>query len=438
MNGSLNRPGAILAFCALLIGALAMVIAQALGAAAPGSVVTSIQHTAATFGALGLVPCAVVLLAVGNRIRQRRVRAVERYQLAISQADEASVEDVATAYEQLVQIVRTTRLRRLYAGQPWLAIESWFVPPHDKGETGVATLMLVCSPLVRESAMAALRHAYPDLAIVGNGMNNSVEALPGLPDGFTPHHVMRVRKVRAWALPVGMTTDQREASNSHSTMAAIIRQQQQAGRLSCVRWCLLPAGEGLDSRAPQKLERIQGQRRDAAIASDVSQASRAAGGAMAFLELQAAVQRCAREAGEPKVGQGFMKLHAICRQLLSPALSQRGANHLRERLMIVRQSLYRRRWLRAEPPLLTDPRRCTLFAPREVAMLMALPSLGSEHALPLQRNTVPHLPIPVEVPRAHVVEMPWPPASVAELPSPEFIHTNPTPDGQSNGHRPPR
>jgi hypothetical protein len=37
---------------------------------------------------------------------------------------------------------------------------------------------------------------------------------------------------------------------------------------------------------------------------------------------------------------------------------------------------------------------------------MELPSLGSEHALPLQRNTVPHLPIPTEVPRARTVELP--------------------------------
>ena len=37
---------------------------------------------------------------------------------------------------------------------------------------------------------------------------------------------------------------------------------------------------------------------------------------------------------------------------------------------------------------------------------MELPSLGTEHALPLQRNTVPHLPIPTEVPRARMVELP--------------------------------
>ena len=39
---------------------------------------------------------------------------------------------------------------------------------------------------------------------------------------------------------------------------------------------------------------------------------------------------------------------------------------------------------------------------------MELPSLGTEHALPLQRNTVPHLPIPTEVPRARMVELPLP------------------------------
>jgi hypothetical protein len=133
------------------------------------------------------------------------------------------------------------------------------------------------------------------------------------------------------------------------------------------------------------------------------------------------VQRIEYEPGEPRVRQGFMSMHAVCRQLLSPALSQRGANHLRERLMMLRQPLYRRRWLRAEPPLLPDPPRTTLFAPRELAMLMALPSLGSEHALPLRRNTVPHLPIPVEVPRAQIVDLPRPPASVTPLRPPELV-----------------
>jgi hypothetical protein len=104
--------------------------------------------------------------------------------------------------------------------------------------------------------------------------------------------------------------------------------------------------------------------------------------------------------------ESFSELQNTCRRLLSPALSHRGPNHLSERLMVVRQGLYRRRWDRGEPPLLPDPSGSTLMSPRELALLMELPSLASEHALPLQRNTVPHLPIPTEVPRARMVELP--------------------------------
>jgi hypothetical protein len=226
---------------------------------------------------------------------------------------------------------------------------------------------------------------------------------------FTPGHVLRVRKSRPWALPLG-GAGERDASNARSTMAAIIRQQQQAGRLSCVRWCVMPAADQLDSRAAAKLERIVGSPHNAARAGDVQQALESAGGAMSFLELQAAVERLLRPGRRGRQRpESFAELQSACRLLLAPALSHRGANHLTERLMVARQRLYRRRWARAEPPLLPDPSGATLVSPRELALLMELPSLGSEHALPLQRNTVPHLPIPPEVPRARMVELPFPP-----------------------------
>jgi hypothetical protein len=148
-------------------------------------------------------------------------------------------------------------------------------------------------------------------------------------------------------------------------------------------------------------------RHNAALAGDVQQALESAGGAMAFLELQAAVERreLAGRRGRARP-ESFNELQNACRRLLAPALSHRGANHLSERLMVFRQRLYRRRWARGEPPLLPDPTGSTLHSPRELALLMELPSLGSEHALPLQRNTVPHLPIPTELPRARMVELP--------------------------------
>jgi hypothetical protein len=354
--------------------------------------------------ALGVAFALAGLLALAcsvARIRNRRRRPMARYQLVLSQADEASFEEVAAACEQLVQSLREALIKRVTTGQPWLAVESWFVPPARAGETGTAALVLLCEPRTTEAALAALRRAYPDLSVRSGEAGEPLQL--GQP-AFTPGHVLRVRKARPWPLPIG----RREGSNARSTIAGVVRQQQQARRLSCVRWCVMPTSERLDSRAVERLARL-GPRdhHDAALAGDVQHALDSAGGAMSFLELQAAVERQeVRGRWGRARGESFAELQNACRRLLSPALSQRGANHLSERLMVSRQRLYRRRWARAAPPLLPDPSGSTLVSPRELALLMELPSLGSEHALPLQRNTVPHLPIPSEVPRARMVELP--------------------------------
>jgi len=366
----------------------------------------------------------MVMTSVGARIRNRRRRPVARCQLVLSQADEATFEEVAAACEQLVQTVRESLTTRFVRGQPWLALESWFVPPASAGETGTAALMLLCDPWARDNALAALRRAYPDLSLRPDPAGEAGEPLEFVQPSFVPGHVLRVRKTRSWVLPIGTVGRQGESSNARSTMAGIIRSQQQAGRLSCVRWCVMPAADQLDSRAGEKLEGFVGRIHNAARAGDAQHALQSAGGAMSFLELQAAVeQRDARRrpseeprsSSLPLVGgvcrrvaarrararpESFSEMQNCCRQLLSPALSHRGANHLTERLMVFRQGLYRRRWVRGEPPLVPDPSGATLVSPRELALLMELPSLGSEHALPLQRNTVPNLPLPTEVPRA--------------------------------------
>jgi hypothetical protein len=331
-----------------------------------------------------------------------------RYKLVLSQADECTMDGVAAAYEALVQAVRVSLARRLTAGQPWVAIESWFEPAVEPGETGRATLVLLCAPGIRDSALAALRRAYPDLSLRSDPQCRKGAPLE-LPDPcFEPGHVLRVRKARSWVLPLARG-GARAGTNGRSTLAAIVRQQQRAGRVSCVRWCLIPAPDQLDSRALDALDRLAGREPNAARADGAREALQAAGGAMSFLELQAAIE------ATPEIGrrrrESFAALQNTCRRLLSPALSQRGANHLTERLMVVRQGLYRRRWIRGAPPLLPDLSGATLMSPRELAVLMELPSLGSEHALPLQRNTVPHLPIPTDVPRARIIELPLPSAN---------------------------
>lgn len=393
----------------LLLSALVMVLLAVFGLKAVGEDPTELGREIALpatvlggcVGGLALLVSASVL----RRLRNRACRPMARYQLVLSQADEATVEEVAAAYEALVQAVRQSFTRRMVDGQPWLALESWFLPASGVGETGTGALMLLCPPDLRGSALAALRRAYPDLTLRPDPSRRDGRALEFAQPRFQPAHVLRVRKARSWALPLGGGR-QHDGSNGRSTLAGIVRQQQQAGRVSCVRWCLMPAADQLDSRAAEKLEQLAGRERNPARVDDVHSALQTAGGAMSFLELQAAIEPRQPEEADSGRGESFSELQTACRRLVSPALSQRGANHLTERLMVARQGLYRRRWARGEPPLLPDPSGATLVSPRELAALMELPSLGSEHALPLQRNTVPHLPIPTDVPRARVVELP--------------------------------
>jgi hypothetical protein len=347
----------------------------------------------------------LLLTCVARRMRNRRGRRMARYQLVLSQADEATFEEVAASCEQLVQFLRKSLIERVAHGQPWLALESWFVPSEIEGETGTAALMLLCAVETQGAAVAALRRGYPDLTLRPDAAGEPLEFVES---AFVPGHVARVRKARSWPLPIGGAAGRNDPSGVRSTMAGVIRQQQQARRLSCVRWCILPAADQLDSRAADRLARAApSHHRDVAHDGDVRHALETAGGAMCFLELQAAIERREVQGRRGKARtESFGELQNACRRLLSPALSHRGPNHLSERLMVIRQGLYRRRWARGEPPWLPDPTGSTLMSPRELALLMGLPSLASEHALPLQRNTVPHLPIPTEVPRARIVGLP--------------------------------
>ena len=395
--------GPLLLLASVLVACLLVVFALELMGENLGELWREIALPATVLAvSFALLPVLALATSVA-RIRNRRRRASGRYQLVLSQADEASFDEVAAACEQLVQSLRQSLTKRITTGQPWLALESWFLPPQGSGETGTSALMLLCEPCSRESALAALRRAYPDLTLRAGADGEPLEFAP---PSFVPGHVLRVRKARSWTLPIGAGGGAHERSSARSTMAGIIRQQQQARRRSCVRWCLMPAADQLDSQAAERLARLAGERTNAALSADVQQALRSAGGAMGFLELQAAVERRQLRNGRGRARpESFGELQSACRRLVSPALSHRGANHLSERLMVFRQGLYRCRFARGEPPLVPDPTGSTLVSPRELALVMDLPSLGSEHALPLQRNTVPHLPIPTDVPRARIVDL---------------------------------
>ena len=367
---------------------------------------------------------AIALLALGSlvamvvaRLRARTSRDMARFQLVLGQADEATHDEAAAAAEALVQALRSTLVERVAGGQPWLAIESWHVPPTSAGETGSALLMMLCEPVTLEPALAALRRAYPNLTV----RRDPETGAPARYDAprFEAAHVLRVRKARDWVLPVGGAAGSGDHSNARSVLATIIRQQQKVGAdglVSCVRWCLLPADESVDALAARRLRRLaeSAQQHNTAVSADVAEAQRSGGGALCFVELQSAV---ASPAGSGAARYG--DLQAVCRLLVSPALSMRGVNTFVERQMVIRQGLYRRRWTRATPPLLPDQTGATLWFSGELGLLIELPSLGSEHDLPLARGTIPYLPAPAGVPRGQHRGLALPP----------------TPDQHDRGHR---
>ena len=401
------RPLAILIGCVLFLALLVVGSGMMTGLDGLREMWREIRIYVLAAGVITALTLAIVIAMVVQRLRSRKQRDIARYELVLGQADEATHDEVAAAAEALVQALRSTLVERVAGGQPWLAIESWHVPPTTRGETGNALLMILCEPVTLDPALAALRRAYSNLTVrcdLETGEPVRYDA-----PRFEPSHVLRVRKARDWVLPVGGSSGSPDHSNARSVMATVIRQQQKAGRdglVSCVRWCLLPADESVDALAARRLRRLaeSTEHQNSAVSADVVEAQRSGGGALCFVELQSAIQRApGSDAGR------YGDLQAACRLLVSPALSMRGVNTFVERQMVIRQKLYRRRWARATPPVLPDQTGATLWFTGELGLFIELPSLGSEHDLPLARNTVPHLPAPAALPRGQHRGLPLPP-----------------------------
>ena len=233
------RPLAILIGCVLLLALLVVGSGLMTGVDGLREMWREIRVYVLAAGVIAVLTLAIVIAMVVQRLRSRKQRDVARYELVLGQADEATHDEVAAAAEALVQALRSTLVERVAGGQPWLAIESWHVPPTTRGETGNALLMILCEPAMLDPALAALRRAYSNLTVrcdLETGEPVRYDA-----PRFEPSHVLRVRKARDWVLPVGGSSGSPDHSNARSVMATVIRQQQKAGRdglVDCVRWCL--------------------------------------------------------------------------------------------------------------------------------------------------------------------------------------------------------
>jgi hypothetical protein len=379
------------------------------------------------------------------RIRARAARDLGRYEILLAQADEATGDEVWRTCDTLVKTVRTTLLSRIFSGQPWIAFEIWHDPPRQPGETGQSTLMLLCEPMMVGRVIGTLRRISPNMSVRHQGGQPRRYGAPN----FTPDHVLRVHKAREWQLPITDPKSGGGKSNARSSMASIMRAQQQLGTegfASCVRVCIMPAEGSMDRLAARRLRQMADRAGgpNAAVSSDIMQAQKAGGGTISFVEVQSAIQDVAsprpaaptgregrhlrrQAAGQPATwaargrqrwarwrarGDGdlrqwtFADLQTLCQGLLAPAMSDAAANTLTERFVYARQGLYQRRWPRATPPLIPDQDGSTAMWPIELAMLIEPANLASEFDLPVERHCVPNLPAPRGLPRATMLDLP--------------------------------
>jgi hypothetical protein len=343
-----------------------------------------------TAGGLVLVGLLVAGLTV-RRVRMRRRRAYELYELHLSMHDEAKPQDLEDMVEAIANIVRAWPADRVRHGQPHLAVELIY----GTGPSGMEwSINLRCQPQIATALDAAISAAYPDVRL---GRTHADRPVPRTGALREPGHVLRFRKERAFVYPL-IAPDEALASPPLEQIAAA---QIGAGEPSVVRFQLTPTPsffEELARRLYRRQEnRLVRQERwglpegglwSTLNRAEMRNAQRTQNRSLFWLEIQVAADRA-----------------CVCKAIASAVQSRRGENRLHRRWMTVRQRLYRRRFPRALGPLLPSP-RCLVSA-AEVAHLLALPSARMK-SVPVRRLAVPRIPAPPEARRTTDERLWWP------------------------------
>jgi len=339
--------------------------------------------------------------SVRHRLRNRKTREYARYEIHLSMHDEAKPADLNALLEQMCTIVRAYRGGRIRDGQPFFAFEAFY----GRGPDGQMqwTLCLLCEPRHASALEGALWAAYPDVRL-GHTEGTTPVAIVAK-DLPIPGAVLRFRKSRAFMFAMNSKADEL----SSPPLEAIAQAQAQLGVPSAVRIQLMPTMLWMERRARRAFDRKSneltresewgfaeaGQRNVRKDEEMRSAAQRTQDLSMFWLEVQVAADTLE---------------HA--NQLGAALVSDRGANQLHARWMIVREKLYRRRFPTAYPPLLPDPTLRTLASTVEVAHLVELPT-SRLRGVPVRRLTVPRVPAPPEVmPATASADIPLPPAQM--------------------------
>lgn len=341
---------------------------------------------------LGIPAAAAAVFAVlsRRRLKARRSRHYERYELHLSMHDEAKPRDLEDMVEAIGNIVRAFPEDRLHRGQPYIAFEMHYGPSDDGMEWG---LFIVCEPELVQALDGVICAAYPDVR-VGRTLGGAPTPEPGrLP---IPGHVLRFRKSRS--LVYAINSDSDEASSP--PLEAIAQQQANVGVPSSVRIQLIPTALVVENFMRRRYHRHENKLtrqetlglREAGLRGqlnrqEMTDAKRTQNRGLFWLELQVAADT-----------------RRNANKVAAAVMARRGDNRLQRRIMILRQPLYRRRFPAALPPLWPTLSLRTLVSALEVAHLLQLPT-ARLRAVPVRRNTVPRIPAPPEVPIVEEVDL---------------------------------
>jgi hypothetical protein len=327
----------------------------------------------------GLALCAIAGALSCRRLRNRRLRRYQRYEIHLSNHDEAKPQDLEDMVEGIAGVLRALPVDRARNGQPFCAFE--FHHGYDVDGQKVWTPCLLCLAEDVAALGGAICAAYPDVR-VGHRFEPDHRPIAGRVP--IPGVVMRFRKDRPFVYPLASAgaSGRKDAS---PLIEAIAQMQHAIDRPSTVRLQITPA-PGFMERVARHFQKRQENKlvrseswgiRDAGLRSEQNKVEMRSAQAVTnrsifYLEVQVAANDT-----------------QACKRIAAALQSRRGENRLRRRMLVLRANRYRRRFPDAYPPLLPSPRSFASAA--ELGFLLELPSARMKN-VPARRITAPPHP----------------------------------------------
>jgi hypothetical protein len=345
-----------------------------------GTVLVAGIEIAAGLALVGLV----IAILVAHRMRRRRRREYQLYELHLSAHDEAKPQDLEDMIEAIANIVRAFPAERARSGQPYVAVELIC----GEGQQGVEwSLNIRCEPRSVRALDSAIASAYPDVRV---GRRHSDTPTPRAGAVRVPGYVMRFRKERSFVY--SLIADGDELASP--PLEQIARAQIELGEPSIVRFQLTPTPSYFEERARRRYRRHE------------NKLVRQERWGLPEGGLWSTFNRAEMRAAERTQNRSLFWLEAVvaadslqaCKTVAAAVQSRRGENRLHRRWMVLREGLYRRRFPQALGPLVPSPSLRSLVSAAEAAHLLALPTARMK-GVPVRRMTLPRIPAPPDAMR---------------------------------------